>query len=248
MTVMESNKALVTRQLTPDAWQMLSEIAQTMYESRIFGVSKGEAAIRLLFCFENRLPLTAANNGLYVVNNRLAAQSNIIAAQIRRSASYDYRIKKLDEKGCTIEILRRGDDGKMAVAGEASFTEGEAQVAGLLSKDNWKNYKTDMFFSRAISRAQRRFAPDIFNQPVYTPDELGESIPEGDTIEAQWQAAPTPAPTPAIEAPKGIVLDDLVQRFGAEAVLVANEGRIPGTVEELEAVEKKLAQSSVTRN
>jgi hypothetical protein len=80
-------------------------------------------------------------------------------------------------------------------------------------------------------------------------DELGANIsPEGDVLEGQWQAAPTPASMPsqpsAIEAHnQALTLDDLVLRFSAEAVLVANEGKIPGTIEELEAVEKKLVQA-----
>jgi len=50
-----------------------------------------------------------------------------------------------------------------------------------------------------------------------------------------------PAPVEATTIP-GFTLDQLVEMFGAEAVMVANEGRIPATNEELNAVALKLAE------
>jgi hypothetical protein len=127
---------------------MIEAIAAAAHESRKVGVStRGEAAIKFLFCYENGLPLSAANTGLYIVNGRIAAQSNIIAAQIRRHPDYDYRVKALDNRGCTIEILRRVD-AEWRIEGEASFTEDDAQRAGLLSKDNYQGYPSDMYFNR----------------------------------------------------------------------------------------------------
>ena len=212
------------------------------HESRKVGVtSRGEAAIKFLFCYENGLPLSAANTGLYIVNGRIAAQSNIIAAQIRKHPDYDYRVKQVDNQGCTIEILRRVG-GEWRVEGEASFTEDDAKRAGLSSKDNYQGYPSDMYFNRALARAQKRFAPDVFSQPVYTPEEMGMPVnEEGEVIEGQWRVAPaTPAPTPTPEATPPVTLSGLVERHGPEAVMAANGGAIPGTDEEVAAVAAKL--------
>ena len=58
------------------------------------------------------------------------------------------------------------------------FTIEEAKRAGLIKADSaWLSYPSDLLFARAITRAQRRFAPDVFGQAVYTEEEL-RSIPE----------------------------------------------------------------------
>lgn len=240
--------AVVTRELTPSAWSMLEAIARAAHESRKVGVSsQGEAAIKFLFCYENGLPLSAANTGLYIVNGRIAAQSNIIAAQLRKHPSYDYRIKSINDKGCTVEILRRVD-GEWRVEGEASFTDADAKRADLDSKDNYKGYPSDMFFNRALARAQRRYAPDVFSQTVYTPEELGAKVDgEGQVIDGSWTELPKAMPTTPDTAPAPQVdesskrLAELTAKYGAAQVMAANGGKIPATPEELTAVAEKLA-------
>jgi hypothetical protein len=184
------SKALV--RVVPDDWNMLKEIAQTAYESGSFGATKGESAIKLLFCFEHGLPLSAANQGLFVVNRQIAAMGQIAASQIRRHPDYDYKVEKLDTKGCTIAIYRHGE-----LEGRASFTEADAERAGLLSKNVWKFYPEDMYFNRAIGRAQRRFAPDALGIPVYTAEELDEET----TVATTWTVQ-EPDPTTTTPAPE----------------------------------------------
>jgi hypothetical protein len=248
---MEQSNALALvgqPQLTPSTWAMIEAVAVAAHESRKVGVtSRGEAALKFLFCYENGLALSTANTGLYIVNGRIAAQSNIIAAQIRRHPDYDYRVKALDDHGCTIEILRRDPEtGKMRVEGEASFTEEDAKRAKLDQKDNYQGYPSDMFFNRALARAQRRYAPDVFSQPVYTPDEMGMATnADGEVIEGSWREAPPAAPAPQVEAPKPeLSLNTLVERYGAEKIMAANGGRIPATDEELVAVAGTLEQGN----
>lgn len=250
---MEQQKAITLYEqphLTPTVWSMIEAIANAAYESRKVGVSsQGEAALKFLFCYENGLALSAANTGLYIVNGRIAAQSNIIAAQIRRHPNYDYRIKALDDHGCTIEILRRDPvSGEMRVEGEASFTEQDAVKAGLANKDNYRGYPSDMFFNRALARAQRRFAPDVFSQSVYMPEEMGLATDDaGDVIEGAWRDVPiatnpAPARPPAAANPAttAVTLPELVARFGAEKIMAANGGAIPGTDEEIAKVAEVL--------
>lgn len=241
----ESNALTVQPQIAPDIWNMLERIGLTVHASHRFSVaSQHEAAMKLLFCWENGLALSAANTGLYIVNGHMAAQSNIIAAQLRRHPNYDYKVTRLDDECCTIQILRRFD-GKWEVEGEASFTREDAKLAGLDTKDTYKSYPSDMLFARAITRAQRRYAPDVFGGPVYTPDELNM----GDVVESTWQpVVEQPAPQPAsqpVQIEAKISLNDLVTRYGAEAIMQANDGVIPGSDEQLAEVAAKLAESEV---
>jgi len=215
------------RELTPTVLDMFQQLDQAAYQSRRFGVTQGETVIKLLFCYENNLPLSTANTGLYVVNGKLGLESNVIAAQFRRHPSYDYRIKEQTTKGCTIEVLRDGD-----VIGEASFVKEDAERAGLLSKDNWKKYPEDMYYNRALSRAYKRFAPDLFSQSVYVREELEE------VVDATYTVQPAPEPETSRAS-----LDDLVAEYGADAVLAANGGAIPATDEEVAAVAERLGDN-----
>lgn len=233
-----TNNALAVRQeLTPDVWQMLLSVGGAIKASRVFGSATAEeAAIKLLFCYENGLPLTAASNGLYVVNGRIAAQTNIIAAQLRRNPDYDYEIVEIAPTGATVAILRRGQDGKMTEAGRASFTIDDAKRAGLTSKDNWKNYPEDLLFARALGRAQRRFAPDVFGQPVYALEELGSN-----TIDAPaWRVIEPAQAEPPQADPLAEALATLVERYGADAVFAANGGNIPSTLGDVERIGTQL--------
>ena len=220
--------------LTPGILQMFQQLDMAAYKSRRFGVTEGETVIKLLFCYENGLPLSTANTGLYVVKGKLQVESNVVAGQFKKHPSYDYRIKILSDHGCTIEVLRNGD-----VIGEASFNEEHAKRAGLLQKGGaWAQYPEDMYFNKAVARAYRRFAPDLFSQTVYVPGELDDA----DTVDATWaSAAPVQAET--VQAEPGQTLDELVARYGADAVLAANGGAIPATADEVAALGKALEAS-----
>lgn len=226
---MNNSTALTVRQeLAPDTWNMLLSIGTAIKASRVFGSATAEeAAIKLLFCYENGLPLTTASNGLYVVNGRIAAQTNVIAAQLRKHPDYDYEVIEITPEGATVAILRRNvASGQWDEAGRASFSEEDAKRAGLLAKDNWKNYPDDLYFARALSRAQRRYAPDVFGQPVYTPEEMG------DVIDAQSWTVQETAPAQVAR----VDLAALVELYGPEAVMRANGGAIPATDAEVVAV------------
>lgn len=264
-----SNKAIVA--VRPNDWAMIQSIAQECYESRAFGVTKGEAAIKILFCFEHGLPLTAANQGLYVVRGRITPMGQICASQIRKHPDYDYKIEQLDAKGCTISISRHGEK-----VGEATFDEGDAQRAGLLSKDVWKSYPEDMYFNRAIGRAQRRLAPDALSMPVHTTEELGAEVDGGG--EPVWSEVTTTITHPHVPGPPvesvtitdatsvsipadpaahhGIdvlmkdkfsgptTIDALLAHPGwtAERIVVASEGVIPATAEDCQRVARVLEE------
>lgn len=231
-----NDKALTTtiNKLTPDVWSMLQSVAEASFESRQFGIARqGEAAVKVLFCYENNLPLTAANTGLYIVNKKLAVQSNIIAAKFRQHPDYDYKIKTLTDDCCEIEVYRRMFGGEPEVIGISKFDKEDAKTAGLLAKDNWKNYPRNMYFGRALTNAYRWYAPDLFSQPVYIPEELGMKVDsEG---------------SPVIEGDFSVVnnetmtLADLQAKYDIADILKANNDKVPSTEQEILAVDKKLS-------
>lgn len=165
----EEKSLTVAQELTPSVWKMLEGIGRAFAGSQKMGIhTPEEGAVRALFCLENQLPLTAAR-GLYFVSGKLGIESGVIAALIRRHPDYDYNIKELSDTGCTIEITRFDE-----VIGEASFGDKDAKRAGLDRKDTYKKYPQDLYFAKAITRAQRRYAPDVFMAPVYSSEEMSD--------------------------------------------------------------------------
>lgn len=201
----EKTKALAVRQeLTPHLWDMLASVGMAFHKSgRMSILTADEGTVKALFCFENGLPLTAAR-GLFFVNGKLGIESGVIAAMLRQHPDYDYEIVHLDEQGCTIAVTRYGD-----VIGEASFTMADAERAGLAKKNNYKSWPEDMMFAKAITRAQRRYAPDVFGAPVYAKEDMDSWVVEGEVVET----------APAKEAPPAF--DELIEKFGLEACTAA---------------------------
>jgi hypothetical protein len=233
-----SNQLITQEQkLTPEVYQMLQAIATDSYDSRKFGISKpGEATIKLLFCLEAGLHLSTANTGLYIVNGKLAVQSNTIAAKLRQHPNYDYEIKEHTDKVCIIEIWRLGRSGEWGVAGVSSFSIDDAKKAGLLGKDVWQNYPKNMLFGRAITNGYRFYAPDVFGMPLYIPEELGMKVDsEGSPIIVEGFVD---------NGPKEMTLADLQAKYEISDILIANDGKIPSTEKEILAVDKKLGESN----
>lgn len=223
----KESKALVPHQqeLTPQLWGMLESIGIAFYKSGKMSVhTAAEGAIKALFCVENKMPLTAAR-GLYFVNGRLGVEGAVIAALIRTHPDYDYEIKRLDEKGCTIAILRFGE-----TIGEATFDESHAERAGLLRKHNYQSYPEDMYFNKAITRAQRRYAPDVFMAPTYSVEEMDDwQIIEGETVQRS----------------KPPDFSQLIEQFGLEACQAAGVFTATNERDLWKAIDK-LALSAAT--
>jgi hypothetical protein len=199
---MSEIKALtVPQQITPGVWGMLKDIGDAFYRSQKMSIhTAAEGAIKALFCLENQLPLTAAR-GLYFVNGRLGIESGVIAALLRRHPDYDYNVKRLDDQGCTIEVLRFDE-----VIGEASFDKDDAKRADLLSKNTYQKYPDDLYFAKAITRAQRRYAPDVFMAPVYASEEM-----------SGWDVVDVEPLLPLPQKAKPPDFDQLIAQFGLEA-------------------------------
>jgi len=220
-----SNELMIQekQQLTPANWSMINSIVQATATNKL---EQAKIAQKMLFAFENGLPLNLAfNGGLYNVSGRVEVEGNVIRAQIRKHPHYDYQIIELTEKGCTLAITYDGNE-----IGRATFGEEDAKRAGLLKgKDNWEKYPADMYLNRSTSRAYKRFCPDIFFTPVYVRGEIEGTDFVDDFVEGEV----------TITSPQ-TTLNDLVTRFAPDAILEANNGRMPSTQAEIDAVKAKL--------
>lgn len=118
----------------------------------------------------------ASVQGIHVIQGKPVISANLMAAAVKRSGRYDYRVRRLDNDGCEVEFFQRNGD-KWESLGKSSFTRDDAKAAGLDSKENWRKFGRNMYFARAMSNGIRWYTPDIFDgSTAYTPDEL--DVPE----------------------------------------------------------------------
>ncbi len=124
-------------------------------------------------------------------NGKPQVQNEYIAARLKR-AGWDWKIQWLQDgdrsTGCVLWPTFEGKavTDKDGAPVSVSFTEKEAQDAGLLSKDGaWKTYKKDMYFWKCIARLKRQYATDVLTGASLEGEDYGadalapEPVPQG---------------------------------------------------------------------
>jgi hypothetical protein len=225
--------AIVTRQtLTPAIWQMIDAIAPAMHASRLFGVnSKEQAAAIMLKGYELGFSLSASFEFIQVIQGKPTLKPIGHLALILNNPELDGI--NIDEKpdSCTVTMKR-----KNGVEYTTTFTLDDAKRAGLVKPDSgWEKYPANMLRWRTIGYCADVVFPDV-GAGMKRSDELGADItPEGDVIEGNWRT-----PQPVLQEFPNQALDDLLNRFDPAQVIRANGGKVPATLEEIEAVVRKL--------
>ena len=241
-------------QLTPSVWEMIERIAPAMHQARLFGVSSKEQAMAIMLKgYEMGMGLTTSFEFIQVVEGKPALSPRGALAMIYSSPlCAGVKIEDLTDSsgkptGCRVWMKRTN-----GLEYTITWTMEDAAKAGVVkSGSGWEKYPANMLRWRAAGFCADVVFPDVIGG-MKRADEYGADItPDGDVVEGSWRTAPEPqlapstgapvvaeAPAPHVQAP---TLNDLAQQYGAEAVIVANEGKIPGSIEELAAVAAKLA-------
>ena len=158
-----------------------------------------QMATKIMAGREMGLSPFAAVQGIHVIQGRPALSANLIAAAIKSSPKYDYRVLELTAEACEIEIFERVG-GKLEALGKSKFTAADARAAGT---QNMAKFARNMLFARAISNAARWYCPDLFSgNTVYVPEELGAVVDgDGNVIELPSAAKPLASAPAAPAAP-----------------------------------------------
>jgi hypothetical protein len=142
-----------------------------------------QAVVKVLAGRELGFGPIASMQGVYIVKGRVSLASNLIAAAIQRSKRFRYRVAKLDNTVCTIKFYERWEN-RWDEIGESTFSQQDAEKAELAKGENYKHFPRNMLFARALTNGARWYLPEVFNGPVYTPDELGATVDDdGQVIE-----------------------------------------------------------------
>lgn len=208
----ELAKSGATGTLTIRTMDDLARLGSMLAASGFFTDAKeaAQAGVKVLAGLEMGIGAFSAMTGVHVIKGKPSVGAGLMAAAVKRSGKYDYRVRVHTSEACEIEFREAGE-----VAGVSSFTLEDAKLAGLLGNDNWKRNPKNMLFARALSNGVRWYCPDVFSASTYTPEELGAEVDgDGEVVTVQVepveqpkakgkkeQAQIAPEASPADEAP-----------------------------------------------
>lgn len=239
-----TTKALTVREtLTPQTWEMISAIGPAMHKAHLFGVSNPEQAMAIMLKgYELGLSLTASFEFVQVIQGHVGLSPRGALALIQQSPLctkveiVDQQDKSGNPMACTV-TMGRGD-----FEYSVTVTMDDARRAGVVRpRSTWETWPANMLRWRAIGFCADVVFPDVIGG-MKRADELGAEIDEaGDVIDAsEWAVTVPEAPEPEPEAPKFSNLDALMAVWTPDQIMAANEGKIPATSEECQAVAAKL--------
>jgi len=239
------SRALVAQQpqLSMSTWSVIQAIAPTMHQSRLFGVASPEAAAGVMVLgSELGFGLAASFDLIAVVQGKPTLKPIGALALIYRSG--ELAGMKIEDKpgSCTVWMKRRN-----GFEYQLTWTIEDARRAGLVKAGGaWETYPANMCRWRCIGYVSDVVFPDVLGG-LRRADEMGAEIDTtGNVVDAEWSVAPT-QPTAVVAevvAAPAVTLDDLVSTYGADRVLEAAGGRIPGTLDEVAAAARVLGASN----
>ncbi len=147
-------------------------MAKNFAESGMFTDAKQavQAFVKIQAGQEIGLPPFASMSGIHIIQGKPTLGAGVIASAVKGSGKYDYKVKEMSEKICSIDFFQGIEN-----IGNSTFTIEDAKKA--LTK-NIDKFPKNMLFARAISNGVKWFCPDVFAGPVYVPEEMPEQTIE----------------------------------------------------------------------
>lgn len=156
----------------------IMSIGKAFAESGMFPDIKtaAQAVVKIQAGAEMGIPPFAAMSGIHIIQGKPTVGAGLMAANVKGSGKYDYRVVESTEKLCSIDFYQ----GKEKI-GNSTFTIEDAKKA---QTKNLDKFPKNMLFARAISNGVKWYTPDVFSGPVYVPEEMEavktEDVPHED--------------------------------------------------------------------
>lgn len=167
----------------------------------------------------------ASVNGVHIVEGKPTIGANLMAAAVKASGRYNYRVIRMDDQACELTFFEAGEN-----VGVSAFTIEDAKRAGVkfTSSNNrptsWAKFPRNMLFARALSNGVRWYCPDVFmGSVVYTPDELGADVDDEGNLVASPDNGRAPDEPVDAEFKPASRSDSLADKLKAQAEPVKNE-------------------------
>jgi len=193
------NELVSYQDKTLSTYDEVERAAKAMAASGFFTDTKqaSQAIVKILAARELGLGPFAGMNGVNIIQGKPAFSANIMAACVKKSGRYNYRVTEMTDKNCTIEFMEYMA-GKWNTSGVSSFTIEDAKKAGTKNLDK---FPRNMLFARAMSNGVRWYCPDVMSGSVaYTPEELGADVDEdGNVVDAPTVTVIEPEIEPVAE-------------------------------------------------
>jgi hypothetical protein len=187
-----------------------AQVARAFKASGMFPDLKDEAQafVKVIAGRELGIGPMASMMGINMIQGKVTLSANLMASQVKASATYDYIVREHTAQTCRMDFLQNGE-----VIGTSEFTIEDAQRAGLVRGQNWQKYPKAMLFARALSQGVRWYCPDVLNgSPAYVPEEMGAMV----NSEGEATNVTNPEPDPPVEAE--VVEGEVVESLDPERV------------------------------
>ena len=141
-------------------------IGETFYKSGMFADIKSaqQAVVKIMAGAEMGISPFQAMSGIHIIQGKPTIGAGLMASRVKASGKYNYKVTEMTDKVCTIDFTEGGQP-----IGTSTFTIDDAKKAGTKNIDR---FPRNMLFARAMSNGVRWFCPDIYEGPVYVPEEM----------------------------------------------------------------------------
>jgi len=173
---MDEDKALVKL-------DTVSGLGKVFAESKMFPdiKSQAQAIVKILAGQELGFPPIYSMTKVYIVQGRIMIAAETMAAIIKLSKEYDYKVIDHTSQLCKIEFSHNRE-----VIYTNTYTIEEATKAGLVKAgSNWEKWPKPMLFARALSGGARIVCPHLISG-AYTPADEFEGVKidaEGEVVD-----------------------------------------------------------------
>ncbi|MDQ3678191.1 MAG: hypothetical protein M3401_15580 [Actinomycetota bacterium] len=164
--------------MTQADFAYLERLAASAAASGLYGgtgeKARAQLLMKLIYGRDLGIPVSAALSGIDIYDGTMELSSNLIAALLEAHPHYAYAVVESGNERCELEFFKDG-----ASLGKATFDTAAATTAGLSGSDYYRQYPSDMFFARAMTRGARRYCPGLGRGvAIYASGELAKRTPE----------------------------------------------------------------------
>ncbi len=155
----------------------MERAAMALFQSKFFSdtTSQAQAIVKVMAGNEIGIGPFASMNGIHVIQGKPTYGANILAAKVKGSGKYDYRVLEISEKNCVLEFFQGA-----STLGKSSFSIEDAKKSGTKNIDK---FPRNMLFARAISNGIKWFCPDVLGGvTAYVPEEFGAVVDDNNAI------------------------------------------------------------------
>lgn len=155
----------------------MERAAMALFQSKFFSdtTSQAQAIVKVMAGHEIGIGPFASMNGIHVIQGKPTYGANILAAKVKGSGKYDYRVLEISEQNCVVEFFQ----GTQSL-GKSSFSIEDAKKSGTKNIDK---FPRNMLFARAISNGIKWFTPDVLGGvTAYVPEEFGAVVDDDGSI------------------------------------------------------------------